>query len=100
MSSKFDQYQVLDGYEEIFCGSINMPSTCDDVEWRHNSIECLLCQTLGYKGLGSTQIICYFNRSCYNKFYYFLYHEVDVLGRLLERDSCCLILVSITISQN
>ena len=41
--------------------------------------------------------------NCYlevtNKFYYFLYHEVDVLGPLLERDSCCLILVSITTSQ-
>ena len=36
--------------------------------------------------------------NCYlevaNKFYYFLYHEVDVLGPILERDSCCLILVS------
>ena len=54
--------------------------------------ECLLCQTLGYEGLGTTQIVT-------NKFYYFLYHEVDVLGPLLERDSCCLILVSITTSQ-
>ena len=47
---------ILDGYEEIFCGSINMPSTCDDVEWGHGDW-VLLCQMLGYEGLGTTQIV-------------------------------------------
>ena len=55
----FQIWSTLDGYEEIFCGSINIPSTSLVTTLSEGIIvtECLLCQTLGYEGLGTTQIV-------------------------------------------